>query len=244
MATYLLDPDSGTIVLFDVTISENHEDVADVTDHPVEEGVNIVDHIRKAPFTLSLEAFVTNTPVTELIFGPIPHNGNINTVELAIPQYEPPIEATPGSLFRLAAAGIRALADAITGGPPPFKAQVLLFGDAFNRVLDVQTVLTELQEKGALLTAVTSTRYYENMMLTRIGTPVTEAGGVSFQVDLRQVRLVTTANVAAPQPVEPRGKASEAKGAQAPKEITGKEAAKALKSLGAQLLDGTISAFK
>lgn len=236
MATYLLVQDAPILVAFDVTLSEAHEETAEVTDHPVEEGSNVVDHIRPMPFTLGLEVFVTNTPINEIIFGPIPHIGKIESVELKIPEYEPPIEATPGSLFRLAEAGIGAIGDLITGGPAPFKAQLLFFQDVFDRVLEIQTVLSELKDRGALITCVTSTRFYTDMAITRISMPRTEAGGASFQIDFRQVRLVQTATVQAPKPIEQRGEASKKKGAQATKPVKAKDAVTA-KSAALKLLE-------
>lgn len=46
-----------------VTISESHARQADVTDHPVEDGANVVDHVRLQPTRLRLEGAVSDTPV-------------------------------------------------------------------------------------------------------------------------------------------------------------------------------------
>jgi hypothetical protein len=54
----------GTVTL-DASISEQHTGNNEVTDHPVEEGVNIVDHVRPKPDTLKIEGLVTNTPMPE-----------------------------------------------------------------------------------------------------------------------------------------------------------------------------------
>jgi hypothetical protein len=53
-------------VQFDCMLSETHSDEATVTDHPVEEGANISDHIRKGPASLELNGIVTNTPIVYL----------------------------------------------------------------------------------------------------------------------------------------------------------------------------------
>lgn len=52
----------GTVEL-DATVSETHSAASDVTQHPVEAGANVVDHVRPKPRTLVLEAIVTDTPV-------------------------------------------------------------------------------------------------------------------------------------------------------------------------------------
>lgn len=50
-------------IWIDVSISETHGVGAEVTDHPVELGANIADHIRPTPRTLSIEGLVTNHPI-------------------------------------------------------------------------------------------------------------------------------------------------------------------------------------
>jgi hypothetical protein len=50
-------------VQLDVSISEQHTSTNEVTDHPVEVGVNIVDHVRPKPDVLKIEGMVSNTPL-------------------------------------------------------------------------------------------------------------------------------------------------------------------------------------
>lgn len=47
----------------DVVLSESHSADADATDHPVEQGVNITDHVRVKPETLTIEGLISNTPI-------------------------------------------------------------------------------------------------------------------------------------------------------------------------------------
>lgn len=51
------------IVQFDCAESETHTNTVEITDHPVEEGSDISDHIRELPDTLELHGLVTNTPI-------------------------------------------------------------------------------------------------------------------------------------------------------------------------------------
>lgn len=46
----------------DASLSENHSVEVEVTDHPVEQGVNISDHRRRKPYSVTIEGVVTNTP--------------------------------------------------------------------------------------------------------------------------------------------------------------------------------------
>jgi hypothetical protein len=46
----------------DLTIEEQHQRTADVTQEPVEDGSNISDHVILQPETVNLEGYVTDTP--------------------------------------------------------------------------------------------------------------------------------------------------------------------------------------
>lgn len=48
---------------FDVVEKEGYELTAETTEHAVDSGVVIADHLKKNPDTLTLEAMVTNTPI-------------------------------------------------------------------------------------------------------------------------------------------------------------------------------------
>lgn len=48
----------------DVTLREGHGRTAETTDHPIEKGADITDHVRKKPRTYTIEGYVTNTPLT------------------------------------------------------------------------------------------------------------------------------------------------------------------------------------
>lgn len=46
----------------DVSVTEQHQMQVDVTEHPVESGASLVDHVRPKPEVLTLRGLVTNTP--------------------------------------------------------------------------------------------------------------------------------------------------------------------------------------
>ena len=54
------------VIEFDASVSESHNDEAEVTEHPIEDGSNVSDHFRKMPVYLTLEGMITNTPVVFL----------------------------------------------------------------------------------------------------------------------------------------------------------------------------------
>lgn len=47
----------------DATISELHTAESEITEHPVESGSNIVDHLRKKPDVIQIEGIISNTPI-------------------------------------------------------------------------------------------------------------------------------------------------------------------------------------
>lgn len=49
-------------LILDASVSEVHTTSSTITDHPVETGANITDHVHKNPDTLVITGIVTNTP--------------------------------------------------------------------------------------------------------------------------------------------------------------------------------------
>ena len=65
----LTQQESSTEVLeLEATLEENHEGSAETTDHPVESGADVTDHIRRKPDELTLKGIVSNTPILLLAF--------------------------------------------------------------------------------------------------------------------------------------------------------------------------------
>jgi hypothetical protein len=227
MPAYLLPDDlSSIIVNFDLTLSEGHETTAQITEHPVEDGVVIADHIREDPDVLTLEVFVTNTPLNDL-----GGRGAVFTKALSLPVYEPPLRPLPGSLIRAIKGEI------LSAIRPALNVSVLQFDEPFDRVREIYETLLQIKKGRVLSSAVTSIRTYESMALIGVSVPRTvETGGAaSITLSLKQIRTVTTATVAAPKPAEPRGAGAQNKGGQSTKKVGDKEGAKS-KSMAVKAL--------
>jgi hypothetical protein len=52
-------------VEFDATLSELHSGEAKITEHPVEAGANVTDHIRPQPVSVQLDGVITNSPLQQ-----------------------------------------------------------------------------------------------------------------------------------------------------------------------------------
>lgn len=50
-------------IIVDASVSETHSVQGEVSDHPVESGVDIVDHYRVLPRAIQIEAVITNSPL-------------------------------------------------------------------------------------------------------------------------------------------------------------------------------------
>jgi hypothetical protein len=60
------------VFTMDVSVSESHSLQSDITEHPVETGSDISDHIRNRPRVLSIQGLVTDTPSGILALAIVP----------------------------------------------------------------------------------------------------------------------------------------------------------------------------
>ena len=214
MTAFIIPNDSSSrIITFDVIESENHESVAEITEHPVESGVSVSDHIRPLPDRLSLTAYTSNQPI---IPNPFTQRGEVQLFRFDVPNYSVPVEATPGTLYR---AGLNAIGSLF--GESDRSVSILAFDTRFDAIWETFEVLREFLENGVLLQILTGIRAYDDMVIERVAAPRTAGdAGVAFGIDVRRLRVVSSGNVAAP-PVPfddvPGGKPLENKGGQGAK---------------------------
>ncbi len=219
-------PDNGAEIDFDITVSETHVNATEVTDHPVEKGVNVSDHAKPLPITLSLVVEVSNTPRKP----DDKYGGSFQTSQLSLP-------SSPGSSSPFVLAE-----DAIAGalsGPANTSIQTLSFPAPFDKINDTHVALAALERSGGTSDVVTSTANYTSMILTKVSYEKTEAGSGSFSLDFKQILVVSSSTVSAPAPAEPRGKPAAAKGSQATSGVDGSSA-----SLAHKIKDGAANALK
>lgn len=209
---YAQEAQGGTnfenFVAFDLLEGETHGDSSVVTMHNVEEGSPITDHVRPDPSTLSLVLGVTNTP---LDVDPDLGRGAPELLTLYTPKHKPAFDGSPGALFREAAG--------VFGGEQPDTTNIEVFGftPAFDRIEETENKLIYIRDARLLVTVVTLSREYTDMVIVRFELTRTKPGSASFAIDLQQIRFVRTASVQAPQPKEPRGAPNSKKGQQSPK---------------------------
>lgn len=248
---YWDDADSGDLVtvVFDAVTTLSPEDTADVTDHPVEEGADVTDNARTKPGTLSIEACVSMVPNPELDddVALVQQDLQVNvafplgTQKITLDIPKPPLEFSESGLLQ---AGVGAIKGLLFGGGAPeatldagttpvtrtVTASFIAQDSPRNRVRDVYDKLLKVLDDHTLVTVVSLHREHFDMMLTRVAAPRAVAEGTSakFQIDLKNIRKVSSQTVAAPKPAEPRGTAQVNKGAQSGKDDKSAERKKTL----------------
>jgi hypothetical protein len=209
---------------FDVTTEEGHHLKAEVTEHPVEEGINVTDNVRPEADELSLTCFISNTPIktkanvltevkkTGKIIGA--QSGSVTGEKLDVKTYDPPLLPTPGSLINALSSAIGNLLN----GKKEYKAQVLKFSKDFDNVQETYFALKELRDTGQRVEVITTVRTYKDMVVVDVSMPRTsEHGtGAAVTIQLKEIRVVSTLKVKAPRPADSLGAPRKNQGAKGP----------------------------
>ncbi|MGE0785985.1 MAG: phage baseplate protein [Sandaracinaceae bacterium] len=215
MADIVFD-DDGTLVpvVIDATPEERHRMSAIATDHDVERGVTITDHVRPEPRTLTLLAVISDTPIraTDAL------GGSLQTYELELPArsaHSRSARQTGPSSWEPAEVSERA-AD-------PVRVQ-LFTPDVENptRVVDTWATLLDARDRALLATVTTRLETYESMVLLEATTTRTAADGTWIRCELtfRQIRQVALELVDDPVPARPRDRARVDRGSQSTEEAS------------------------
>lgn len=221
-AFFRWDGDTGTEELFfDVVVSESAEFSSELTEHAVEKGANVSDNKRDNPDTVSLEVFCTNAPLPDQDERLV-----LSDLDIEVKQYRAPLLdlngginalPTPGRLLAAGVQGIKdifAVPDSIQtyqfpegaiAGPP----SIVRYKDQLDALLGLRAAATQI-------TVITAAHEYPNMVLLRVAPSKTaeNGDGYMFSLELKSIRIVDTAIVAAPTIAKPIAQPQVAKGAQ------------------------------
>lgn len=63
---FLPTPTQIGALTLDCSVTESHHGEVETTDHPVEQGADITDHVRPRPDSLTIEGIVSNTPIVQV----------------------------------------------------------------------------------------------------------------------------------------------------------------------------------
>lgn len=196
-----LEDGSEASAIFDVVTEETHELSNTVTEHEVEAGANISDHVRIDLNKFSVSGYVSNAP---LLTNPgVVEQGSFKQIELQIPPQ--PFKVGLSSAI---SAGVSALGDAIMGAAGAPKLITFRFDSYQDRVRAMTLILDEARTRAAPVRIHTRVRELENMQFASIViTRTPEDGtGATFTLQLQELRTVSSELVTSPKPSETSGK--------------------------------------
>jgi hypothetical protein len=238
---YTTDAGTEASILFDATLSVDHVAEADVPEHPVEDGVNVSDHVRAKLDVLSAKVHVTNTPIRvpsndsgladPTIDGPNGLVFNASNQEMFTITHNRILSravAAPGASLTVrvgfdevsARVGLNAFIVPAQIAPVTLTVAVVTHkpGNEIERVRAVYNALVQHRARGTIFSVLTKLRDYDNMILTRVGAPesIEDGDAVTISLEMREVRFaaVEIGDPLAPQPREPRGSTEQNRGAQ------------------------------
>lgn len=209
------------VLEFDATVRELHTSQLTVTEHPVEKGVNVSDHVRKELARLTVEVMVTNHPLRQPGTNMGGVTGSVRPLDLSFRAQEetrqqlsvtfptktelpigiPLVGAVLGSTGLLDSTDTVTVQTRTTvDAPDGATAQTMQFDGPFDRVRTMFEELQGLQDSATLVTCHTTVKEYENMILANLTAPreVKDGGSIHFTFDLKEVRFVTSKTVKAP----------------------------------------------
>ena len=224
---------------FDATLSEVHSASATVTEHPVEKGAAITDHVRPQLDRVQLEGLITNTPINStavqvaLLRGTLQagakpvaglrgaYTGQDFTVTRYrwlrgfkmtggnMAPYRPPLIGVPPPKVKVEAS--ERAAERITYG-----GKLLQFPERVDRVGAVFQTLRTLCREGVPVRLVTELQDYPDMLITSVEAPRMPEDAIRFQMSLTSVRYVATrlVDVKIKKTAEKRAQTKAAEGAQ------------------------------
>lgn len=253
----------------DVVMSTDDERTAHLTDHVVETGAVVTDHIVIRPEQLSFELLVTQTPMGGVGMAPSPlaiETGSSALVPTAHPITVRKSQFQPGG-FLLLSTGLRsAISDLLRAQDAPSTMQgsastrttstvsvnvLQATGGPVDRVNEAFDTLVGIMNTGLLVTVSFKGRLYLDYLLTsvKLSQGKGDAGCGRFMVKARAFRTVTGVNVQLPDPADFRALPQQKKGNSPAKtpdpdpKKRGKSSAKNIAALAAPVARNLDTAF-
>ncbi len=210
-----VSPTSGQYYVFefDTILKEGHTLGADVSDHPVESGVDITDHIRPQLGQVQLTVAVSNTPLNQVSVAstaPGVLRGSQATLDIYTARWQKvkDLEVTGG--FAPLTDPFSGLSVPTNGFPRPFvpatasgaeyqeivdangRFSYLEFAEPMDRTRAVFEILDVIRQQGIPLELSTDMKYYPQMLLTELKFDRDGTTGVELQLSLREFVTATT----------------------------------------------------
>lgn len=231
--TWIDDAGAVASLELDVELQETHDLASDITEHPVEEGADVTDHVRPRLRRVSIEGLVSDTP---MLSNPgVAEVAEFKSLELQIPDRPQRLSLSAGI-----SAGISAIGDALFGAPPPQKVMLLTLDDVKSRKRAVYDAIEDVRLNARICRVITSLHTYENMLIEQV-TPTRSpenGNGAVFAITTKEIVQVSSDVTVAPEPAELSGSLKVAAGAKNAKKNEGKAEEKKKEVLKSMLAQG------
>lgn len=194
-------------IQFDLLISEDHALEATVTEHPVETGATVNDHVRSLPRKGSLVGFVTNHPLNKTYTLPTSFLEKLAPIG-AVQQY---VQGILGNY------GIRRPSG-------PTEADFAALARPENRAANTWTLFKDLMARKTPVSIVTGLEKYKDVVVTKVSTSRSSSTGdaLEFRVEFQEIQFVTLTEVALTSTTSPLDLSTAANKQAAPKVKKGK----------------------
>lgn len=191
---YTDESGSAVALWFDITVSTVHAFENAVSEHAIEKGADIVDHVRAKPRKLTFVGLVTNTPLIQPESHTDGARGREQPTEVAYPVKTQLPVSIPGvgALMNLIGADRKT---------ETAKVSVFRFDKPIDRVASVFAEVERLMTSASTVIVETPLRTYESMQITSCSVPqeAKDGGSATFTFEAVQVRFVSTQIVPAPK---------------------------------------------
>lgn len=188
--TVFLQPNTSSgipipLVIMDIVEEEIVEYEASVTEHPVEAGPEITDHIQLKNPTLRIKGKISSTPLDMSV-------AIANVLSGGLAAISDP-QARTNLLNSGISAGIGVVGAALQG-----KAASVIPGAIAGAVDSIsRTILISCYENKTPFTIITKRQSFENMIIQRLTLPRNKETGYSlaFEMEIKQLRIVSPIQV-------------------------------------------------
>lgn len=235
VVTWLDDAGAVVSLELDVDLQESHDLSSEITEHPVEEGADVTDHVRPRLRRVSIEGYVSDSPM-------LSNPGVADLAEFVSLELQIPDKPAQVSLSGAIKAGVGAVKEAVFGPAPPIKFTMLTLENAKSRKRAIYDALEDARLNARLCRVITSLHEYENMLIEQVTPSRTpESGnGATFAFTTKEIIRVSSDVTVAPEPAELSGAVKVSAGSKNAKTDEEKADAKK-KSVLAKMLDAGLS---
>jgi hypothetical protein len=168
----------------DLVLTAADERTSEATEHAIETGATISDHVIQKPNRMVLQIAQTQTPIVapDSRFAERPHQLEIRESEFR-----------PGGLLALTSAARSFVSGLFGGAPGAIVVHTLSAETPVDRVNELHDELIDLQQRAQLITVAYRGRRHPDQLITRVTlTHEPPAGLGKFAVELIQIRSVAT----------------------------------------------------